>query len=115
MDSEQNCITIDTIQRREENFSLFVLVQRGLKILRDRNIFLRSVCRVPATVLLGCFDYLKSCGLHLATGNESFSFFSIDLRPDALGSTRGEFLKPVFIIKSLFLSINPTIAQSNIQ
>jgi len=54
-------------------------------------------------------------GLHLATGDQAFRFFSVDLRPNALCPTRREFLKPVLVVKSLFLSIDPSVAQGNIQ
>src|SRR5690349_14013099 len=103
MDSKQEGISFSALQCSKEIFRLFIIIQRGLKIFWNSNVFVRSIRRIPATILFGKFDRLQSRWFHLATGDQFFYFFGIDLRPDAFRSTGRELLKPVLIVKSLFL------------
>src|SRR5687768_14015426 len=102
---EQERISFSALQPGKGGAGFFVLIQRSLEILRDRNIFLRSVRCRPATILPGGFDRLEARGLHLTAGDQPFRFLCIDLRPDALRSTGRELLKPVFVVEAFLLSI----------
>ena len=89
--------------------------KRGLKILGDTHVPLRGIRCVPATVLPGGFDRLETRGLHLAAGDQPFSFLCIYLRPDAPRSAWGELLKPVLVVEAFLLPVDPAVAQGDIQ
>src|SRR5450631_3059419 len=92
-----------------------VAFERLHEILRNGHIFGRSIGGLPSTVPFGGFGLREPRGAHPARGRPRRYFLDVALRPEALESSRCEFLQIIFAIEGLLLPVDPAVAEGLVQ
>jgi hypothetical protein len=103
------------VQRGVKGGGLWRLAQRVEELRGHLEGAGGTVSSRPSSVGLGGLHGGEAGGLHPALACEAFDVAGVDLRPRAGFAAARESLQPRLLVAALFLSIDPTVAQSDIE
>src|SRR5580692_2956225 len=114
VDPVKDRVSIGAVERFEEASCFLVSRKGSTEILRHLRRALRRIGGVPAAVLLGAFDFVRSCRLHAPQLHEFKRPGSVFLRPFAGGLTRREADQPVIVVETVELAVDPAMTKRRI-